>query len=264
MPFFDCGANLADDAFAQDLDQVLQRAREAGVARVSVTGSCLETSRRAVEIAEQHSHWLCATAGIHPHHADQAGDENLQKIAELLQSPQCRVAGEMGLDYFRDYSPRQVQQQAFEAQLELAAKLERNVFLHVRDAFEDFIPILREWRDRVPAMLVHCFTGSEADLKACLDLDCHIGMTGWLCDERRGAHLQPLIPFIPSNRLVAETDAPYLLPRDLKPKPKSRRCEPVHLAHIVGRIIACGQGRHSHETLWQNSLKFFGLEGGSP
>ena len=255
---FDCGANLADTAFRADLDAVLERARRAGVARIAITGSSLESSRAALEIAAKQSDWLCSTAGIHPHHSGDASPEALQELAGLLASPHCRLAGEMGLDYFRDFAPRTQQRKAFEAQLALAAEAQCSTFLHVRDAFPDFLPMIREWRDKVPNMLVHCFTGTEAELRACLDLDCHIGITGWLCDERRGSHLPELLQDIPENRLVAETDAPYLLPRDLRPKPKSRRCEPVHLAHIVARITEHSRGRHTAETLWRNSMSLFG------
>ena len=143
--------------------------------------------------------------------------------------------GECGLDYFRNFSPHAAQQQAFHRQLELAARVGKPVFLHQRDAHADFVAILREhaasWRG-----VAHCFTGSAAELARYLQLGLAIGITGWICDERRGSHLAALMPQIPAQRLLLETDGPYLLPRDLKPRPASRRNEPAYLAHIAAAV----------------------------
>jgi TatD DNase family protein len=140
------------------------------------------------------------------------------------------------LDFNRDFSPRSHQEQWFEAQLELAFALELPLFLHERDAHERFLEILRPYRDRVPAAVVHCFTGTQDELQAYLDLDLHIGITGWICDERRGLHLQELVRSIPLNRLMLETDAPYLTPRTLRPKPKSGRNEPAFLPYVLETV----------------------------
>ena len=147
--------------------------------------------------------------------------------------------GETGLDFNRDFSPRPQQELAFEAQLALAAELNMPVFMHERDAHVRFVQILRAYRDRLPRAVIHCFTGSETELRNYLDLDLHVGVTGWICDERRGEHLRNLVSSIPANRLMLETDAPYLLPRDLSPKPKSRRNEPGYLPHILATVARC-------------------------
>ena len=161
----------------------------------------------------------------------------------MLRHPAVRAAGEMGLDFNRDFSPRPDQEAAFEAQLALAVDARRPVFLHERDAHERFQPILKAFRDDLVGAVVHCFTGSKVALFDYLDLDCHIGITGWVCDERRGKELADLVHNIPDNRLLLETDAPYLLPRDLpEPPPKKRRNEPS-LLPWVGQRIATLRGQ---------------------
>jgi len=144
--------------------------------------------------------------------------------------------GECGLDYYRNYSPHAAQREAFERQLELAGRCGKPVFLHQRDAHEDFIAILREHWPALAGGVAHCFTGGAAELECYLELGLAIGITGWICDERRGAHLLELVRRVPSERLLLETDGPYLLPRDLQPKPSSRRNEPVYLPHIAAAV----------------------------
>ena len=146
--------------------------------------------------------------------------------------------GECGLDYNRDFSPRPAQRTCFEAQLDLAADLGMPVFVHERDAAGDMLGILRQFRDRIPRIVVHCFTGDENTLRAYLELDLYIGITGWICDERRGSHLLDLIREIPAERLMIETDAPYLLPRTIRPRPKSRRNEPAFLSYVAATIAS--------------------------
>ena len=236
-PLVDIGINLAHDSFDADRADVIERAVAAGVARMIVTGSSGASTRRALELASAHPGVLFATAGVHPHHAADLGQELLAEYAELAQSPQLVAIGECGLDYFRDFAPRDVQRASFHQQLELAAQVGKPVFLHVRDAHDDFISILREHPQALAhGAVAHCFTGSASELEACLALGLCIGITGWICDERRGAHLLPLMPTIPAGRLLLETDGPYLLPRDLPQKPASRRNEPVYLPHIAATV----------------------------
>jgi TatD DNase family protein len=206
-----------------------------------VTGASLEGSRKAIELARSRRGKLYATAGVHPHHATELTTESLSELEELARHPEVVAAGECGLDYFRDFSPRPVQQEAFHRQLELAAKVGKPVFLHQRDAHEDFLAILREHRKRLVGGVTHCFTGGAHELTAYLELDFAIGITGWICDERRGAHLLSLMRDIPADRLLLETDGPYLLPRDLSPKPASRRNEPAYLPHIA-EVVARARG----------------------
>jgi TatD DNase family protein len=232
----DIGANLTHESFTHDIDAVLARARAAGVAQIIVTGASEQGSRAALALAAQHPDYLHATAGLHPHHASDYTADTDALFRELLNDPRVVAVGETGLDYFRDLSPRDVQIFAFEKQLEIALDCGKPLFLHQRDAHDDFIACMHNVRDRVAAVVVHCFTGEKKELFDYLDRDWHIGITGWICDERRGQHLRELVKHIPANRLMIETDSPYLLPRTLTPKPSHRRNEPAFLAHITEEI----------------------------
>jgi len=229
---------------------VLARARAAGVAQMLVTGATLAGSARAIALARVHPGVLFATAGVHPHHASELTPERLPELEELARAPEVVAFGECGLDYFRDFSPREAQRQAFHRQLELAARLGKPLFLHQRAAHADFVAILREHAVRHTGV-AHCFTGDGAALHAYLELGLAIGITGWICDERRGAHLVPLVRHIPAGRLLLETDGPYLLPRDLTPRPPSRRNEPAFLPHIAA-VVARARGE-TFESLARSS-----------
>ena len=234
-PLIDIGINLTHDSYDRDRDAVIARARAAGVVQMVVTGATLAGSQRALALAREHPGRLFATAGVHPHHASDVDAASLAQLAALARHPEVVAVGECGLDYFRNFSPRAAQQHAFHRQLELAVEIGKPVFLHQRDAHDDFLAILREhasvWRG-----VAHCFTGSAEQLHAYLRLGLAIGITGWISDERRGAHLIALVPQIPAGRLLLETDGPYLLPRDLTPKPASRRNEPAYLPHIAATV----------------------------
>ena len=241
MHLIDIGANLTHDSFDHDRDAVLQRARDAGVTRMIVTGASREHSPKALELARRHPGELFATAGVHPHHAVEYTDECDAEMRALHAHPEVVAVGECGLDYFRDFSPRPAQRKAFERQLQLAADHAVNgvgkpLFLHQRDAHADFMAMMKNFDGRLGPVVVHCFTGSREELFDYLDQDWHVGITGWLCDERRGLHLRELVRHIPANRLMIETDAPYLLPRTVKPQPSHRRNEPMYLAHIVEEL----------------------------
>lgn len=241
MELIDIGANLGHESFADDLPQVLAEAHAVGVVQLMVTGSSAASSEHALTAARAHPGVLFATCGLHPHHATDFTPAVEALFAQLLAEPEVRAGGECGLDYFRDLSPRAAQQRAFEAQLELAIAAKKPVFLHQRDAHDDFLAILKAHRDRLPAVVVHCFTDTRTALHDYLDLDCHIGITGWICDERRGTDLYAMAADIPSNRLMIETDAPYLLPRSLSPRPKVHRNEPRWLPEVL-RILALARG----------------------
>ncbi|CAM5635939.1 TatD family hydrolase [Rhodanobacter lindaniclasticus] len=236
MSLIDIGANLTHEAFAHDLPAVLQHAADAGVTRMLVTGASRAGSEHALALAKAHPGRLFATAGVHPHHAIDFDDATEALLRELARDPAVRAVGETGLDYHRNYSPRDVQLAVFEHQLRIAAELHKPLFLHQRDAHHDFVALLRRYRDRVPGVVVHCFTDTGEALHDYLALDCHIGITGWICDERRGTHLRELVREIPANRLMIETDAPYLLPRTVRPPPPHRRNEPMYLRHICEEI----------------------------
>ncbi|MGH8253246.1 MAG: TatD family hydrolase [Steroidobacteraceae bacterium] len=240
MELIDIGINLAHDSYDEDRAAVIARADDARVTQLIVTGATLDSSAAALALARAHPQRLYATAGVHPHHATELDEGQLPRLRAMLSEPGIVAAGECGLDYFRDYSPRAAQRNAFALQLALAADCGKPLFLHQRDAHADFIAALREHAGGSSGGalhgVAHCFTGGAAELDAYLEMGVHIGITGWICDERRGLHLQQLVRKIPTERLLLETDGPYLLPRDLQPRPASRRNEPAFLAHIAATV----------------------------
>jgi TatD DNase family protein len=247
MQLIDIGVNLTNPSFAGKEREVLDRAYAAGVAQLVLTGTSVEGSEQALQMCHQldeSGQRLFSTAGVHPHSAsDWTLDSEKQLHALLKESSVCAV-GECGLDFNRDFSPRPQQEQVLEAHLALAVELQLPVFLHERDASERLVAILRDYRDRLPAAVVHCFTGEKRALFSYLDMDLHIGITGWVCDERRGTHLHPLLKEIPRGRLMLESDAPYLLPRTLRPKPKNGRNEPGYLPEVLREVA-----QHRAESL---------------
>jgi len=234
--FIDIGVNLTNKSLMQNIDAVLQRAAEVGVKQMVVTGTSLEESQAAIELCHLYPRDLFCTAGMHPHHASDWNEDSLSQLAILAGEDAVRAVGETGLDFNRDFSPRDRQLEVFHQQLELACDVGKPVFTHQRDAHDSFVAILREYRTALQPIVVHCFTDNRAALREYLDLDCHIGVTGWICDERRGVELQEMVKYIPADRLMLETDAPYLLPRDLDPKPRSRINEPCNLPHIARSV----------------------------
>jgi len=265
MELVDIGINLAHDSYASDRPEVIARAAAAGVVQLIVTGATLPSSQAALELARTHPGRLFATAGVHPHHAGELSSGELPRLRALLAEPGMVAAGECGLDYFRNYSPQPAQRRAFADQLALAVELGKPLFLHQRDAHQDFTAALREHAGALHGV-AHCFTGGETELQAYLELGLHIGITGWICDERRGQQLQALVSRIPAGRLLLETDGPYLLPRDLKPRPAARRNEPAFLHHIATTVArlrgetleACA----AHTT--QAARALFGLAASAP
>jgi TatD DNase family protein len=258
----DIGANLTNPAFDADLPAVIDRAARAGVERIIVTGTDLESSAAAVELCSSYAPRLYCTVGVHPHDAANATGGWLEELEHLAQSPFVRAIGETGLDFNRNYSPHPAQHAVFGAQLELAGRLSRPVFVHDRDTGAAVADHLARHRAQLTAVIVHCFTGDAAQLARYLELDCHIGITGWICDERRGFELQRLVVRIPDDRLLIETDAPYLLPRTLAPRPKSRRNEPAYLIWVA-RAIAHLRGQSVEEVsriTSDNARRVFALD----
>lgn len=236
----DIGVNLTNAQFKNDLDRVLQESFAAGIEAMVLTGTDLESSiecqRLCESYSEQYANKIFCTAGIHPHDASAWNRDVAKQLADLLGSTFTVATGETGLDFNRNYSSREDQIKAFEGQIELAAESSKPLFLHERDAFDTQIDILKNYRDQFEQAVIHCFTGTKKSLYAYLDLDLYIGITGWVCDERRGVDLAKLVADIPLNRLMVETDAPYLLPRNIDPKPSSRRNEPRYLNWVVKKI----------------------------
>ncbi|WP_192954749.1 TatD family hydrolase [Gallaecimonas mangrovi] len=260
MMLCDIAINLTDSAFTKDRQQVVADAKAAGVPYLIITGTNEDESRQAAILAKAQT-GLFATAGVHPHYAADASKHFIDQLRELATHPKVLAIGECGLDFFRDLSPRAVQEQVFESQLALATELKMPVLLHEREAAERQHAILIQHRDKLPGAVAHCFTGDAATLRRWLDLDLYIGITGWICDERRGQHLKELVKLIPNDRLLVETDAPYLTPRDLKLK--SRRNEPKYLPHIVRTVAACRQQDPAEVAAitLANSQRLFGFTG---
>jgi TatD DNase family protein len=258
----DIGINLAHDSFDHDRADVIARAAQAGVTRMVITGSSVASTRAAIDLARSDPKRFRCTAGMHPHHAADLNDEALQDLAEMATQPEVVAVGECGLDYFRNLSPHDAQRAAFQRQLDLAARVRKPVFLHQRDAHADFLAILRDYRPRLAGGVAHCFTDGVEEARAYLDLGLYIGITGWICDERRGLHLREVVRALPAERLLIETDAPYLMPRNLQPKPSSRRNEPMYLPYVL-EAIASARNQPPQELAsitTRNALTLFGWQ----
>ena len=245
----DIGANLAHDSFDEDRDAVLQRAFDAGVARIVVTGSTDDSNVRAAALAELHPGVLYATAGVHPHHAADYTDDSDALIRELVKKEAVVAVGECGLDYFRNLSPREHQLEAFRRQLDIAKDCGLPVFLHQRDAHDDFVEVLESALPDLSRAVAHCFTGEGESLHEYIAMGLYVGITGWICDERRGQHLHDIVSVIPDDRLLIETDAPYLLPRNIRPRPKSRRNEPAYLTYVLETVAEARAQSVEHVAL---------------
>ena len=231
----DIGANLAHRSFDADRRQVIERAFAVGVRIMIITGSSVANSHEAVRIAAEYPARIYATAGVHPHDSRNCDESTVPELRNLAANAQVVAVGECGLDFNRDFSPRPLQEKWFEAQVALGEELQMPLFLHERDACQRFCEILAAVRKNTPAVL-HCFTGTGEELKRYLDMGLHIGITGWICDERRGTHLRQLVKSIPAERLMIETDAPFLLPRTMPTRPKDGRNEPSFLPYVLQTI----------------------------
>ena len=235
----DIGANLLNGQFRQDLTAVLARAWAAGLEHLIVTATNPEDAAAAVEFCAAHEDLSC-TAGVHPHHAaavHAAGGDWLERIRALAANERVCAIGETGLDFYRNFSPPAAQKAVFAAQVELAAELDLPLFVHDRDSQGAVHDILIDRAERLPAVVIHCFTGDERDLRRYLEAGVFIGVTGWVCDRRRGGRLRELVPRIPLPRLLIETDAPFLLPQGaISPTAKKRRNEPCLLPHIAAYL----------------------------
>lgn len=260
-PLIDIGVNLGHESFDRDREQVIAAARQAGVVAMVLTGTSVAGSDKAAALAALLPGYLYSTAGIHPHDASGFTSDSCAQLLEIAGQPQVVAIGETGLDFNRDFSPRPRQETAFAEQLGLAVRTGLPVFLHQRDAHATFLAILKEQRDALSRGVVHCFTGTREELHDYLDLDMYIGITGWVCDERRGLHVQELLQDIPPDRLMLETDAPYLLPRNMHPRPSGRRNEPAFLPWVL-QLVAQRLGQAEQELAERtsaNARNFFGL-----
>ncbi|WP_428636581.1 TatD family hydrolase [Shewanella sp.] len=263
MPsYIDIAVNLVGSPLEKECDTLINDAAAQGVSPLIVIGSNLPESEQAIDFAARYPKALYTTAGVHPHHASEWEVSSAEQLRQLARQTGVVAIGECGLDYNRDFSPRPKQREAFEAQLALAVELEMPVLMHERDAHDDFAAILQSYRPQLKGALLHCFTGNRASLERYIELDLHLGITGWVCDERRGQELAELVADIPAQRIMIETDSPYLLPRSMRPKPKSSKNKPQYLPYI-SQTIAALRGENANAFARQaylNSCEFFGLE----
>jgi TatD DNase family protein len=261
----DIGVNLSNNRFKDDLEDILTRAQQSSVAQMILTGTSESETTEVIELcerfAQQYPDMLYATAGIHPHYADEFNSSSIKQLENLAKHPKIVAIGETGLDFNRNFSSANNQIIAFEAQLELASRLNMPLFMHERDAAIKQIDILKSYRDHFSQGVIHCFTGDRKTLFSYLDLDLHIGITGWVCDPKRGLELQQLVANIPLDRLMIESDAPYLLPKNMHPLPKNRRNEPAFLSWVLAGVASVRN--ESPETIAaatsETAKRFFGI-----
>jgi len=261
IKLIDIGVNLTNKRLRFDVDSIIQQAAEVGVNKLIITGTSIKHSRIAIELCKKFPAQLYSTCGVHPHDAKDWDEQAVTELSSMMGHDSVVAVGETGLDFNRNFSPPKQQIDVFQQQLELATHCNKPVFLHQRDAFDTFQSLLKEYRDSLKNVVVHCFTDNKKALYQLLDLDCHIGITGWICDERRGQELQSIVKDIPPDRLMLETDAPYLLPRDLALKPTAKINLPKYLPHILQTVARLQQKQDdqlSSEVL-ATTQQFFGI-----
>ena len=254
----DIGANLTDKSFRGDLGDVINRAIEGGINHIVVTGTNESLSHDAATLALNRQDYLAYTAGVHPHYADDVADGWIDTIAEIASLGAAAI-GETGLDYFRNFSTRENQRKVFQAQLELASSLDLPVFVHDRDSNGEVLEMLKH--SATTDVVVHCFTGNGLLLDAYIEIGCYIGVTGWVCDPIRGLELANIIDRIPDERLLLETDSPYLMPKNIQPKPSTHRNEPGNLKYVRKKVAASRNQSESHidQITTANAIRFFRL-----
>lgn len=260
--YIDIGVNLTGSSFKNDTPQTIERAQQAGVERLIITGTNVQHSEQAIALTQQYESICLSTVGLHPHHASDYSSDLGSELRDMLKHSTVVAVGECGLDFNRNFSPRKEQIKAFEAQLEIAIEIQKPVFLHQRDAHDDVIAILKGCRKELKQAVAHCFTGTIEELSDYIALDIYVGVTGWICDERRGKSLQQAVKSIPLERIMLETDAPYLLPRNLPQQPvEKNRNEPCYLPHIAktaAKYMALQEAQLANAA-YENSCEFFGL-----
>ena len=227
MQYIDIGLNLFSRSFP-DPERLIRESMEAGVACI-LTGSDMEENRQVAEFVSGHDCW--GTCGIHPHNADSASEEDFSGIRELLKRPGVVAVGECGLDFDRMFSTKENQIRCLEEQIAIAEQLDVPMFLHERAAAEDFEAIFREHPEVCRRSVVHCFTEDRRQAEIWLSMGFYIGVTGWICDERRAEDLRHAVAAIPLDRILVETDAPYLIPRGIKGL--GRVNVPQNIVHVV-------------------------------
>ena len=234
----DIGANLTHDQLLSNIHSVIERFKKANIKKVIITSSNLTDTKKALDLIKKFPQIFFTTIGFHPHNAKDFKDEDLISMSSFAENSHVISLGECGLDYYREYSPKNEQIDCFEKQLDLNTKLNLPTFLHERGAHSDFYSILKKYIDHIDKSVVHCFTGTKEELSKYLDIGCYIGITGWITDLDRGSHLHDIIKFIPEDKLMVETDAPYLIPKNI-PHNENLVNEPSFLPYVVEEIAKC-------------------------
>lgn len=253
---FDSHAHLNDPQFEEDFEEVLARAREFGVEKIAVVGYDHESSEKAVALAKENE-GMYAIVGVHPHDAEKYGEETDAALAHWAQQPQVVAIGEIGLDYYRDLSPRDVQQAVFRRQLHLARELHLPISIHCRDAMEDLIRILKEEEKGPYRGILHCFSGSYEQAAILLKLGFHISFAGPVTFSN-ARKLPEIALKIPLDRLLVETDCPYLAPQPLRGK----RNEPANVRYVVEKIAEVRglSPEKVAQATYENACRLFGIE----
>jgi len=258
MRLFDSHCHLDDKSYQCDREAVLERSRAAGVMGFMVVGINPLTARKAIQLAETHS-GVYASVGVHPHDATHCSDAVLEELVDLANHEKVCAWGETGLDFNRMYSPIDVQEKWFERQLDIAARLDLPLIFHERDSNGRFLEMLKSsGRDSLRGV-VHCFSGNRREMLAYLALGLHIGITGIVTMQQRGTALRDLIPLIPDDRLLVETDAPYLTPAP--ERNRKRRNEPGFVRSVLLKVaeIRDTEPAAMAEITWQNTCRLYGL-----
>ena len=255
----DIACNFTSDRFDNDLDEVINHAIVNNITKFGLICSRLSDIDKLLEIYNRYSKDMFFTIGVHPHHANEINEEYLKKLKEVINNNNPHAIGETGLDFFRNLSTYEEQIFAFEEQIKIAIDTNKPLFLHQRDSHDDFIKILRKYSSDINKSVVHCFTGTKEQLNDYLELDCYIGVTGWICDAKRNVELRKTIKNIPLERLMIETDCPYLIPKNLEEKPKNNRNEPTYLNHIANEVATLMKKdiNDIREKTYKTSLSFF-------
>ena len=257
--FIDIACNFTHESFKHNLDEVINNAEQEGVEKFVLLCASLADIGPIKVIQNNAPEKYFISAGIHPHHATEILEINYDALLNKLKSISPNAIGETGLDYFRNISPPDIQKKSFGMHIEIAKELSLPLYLHQRDAHGDFIRIIKENISNFPKFVVHCFTGTQAELDEYLELGAYIGLTGWICDAKRNIDLRKSIKNIPIEKMMIETDSPYLIPKNLMIKPNKNINEPKYLPHIANEI--CELTGYDLEELKSatsnNAIEFF-------
>ena len=256
---FDIACNFSSDRFEKDLNEVIKRAQANNVTKFLLVSASLKDAEKVNKIYQNNKDSCFLTIGAHPHHANEFNSSSPLEMKQLIKEYKPHSVGETGLDFFRNISSYEEQLFAFEEQIQIAIETNLPLFLHQRDAHDDFLKVISKYKNDISKAVVHCFTGTQEELDDYLELGFHIGLTGWICDERRNVDLRKSLKNIPLDKLMIETDCPYLIPRNLNNKPKNNRNEPAYLPHIANEIallINLDKDKLIDIT-YKNSISFF-------